>query len=101
MCFLDKIEDLEESTTFTTLVGPAQNTVQKAIQMCRGSHGPHQVVSQDLRRVRQVQSDVCPVSIQLLEYQTDMRRCRFDTLGKLTPAHRTGAPTARGRWVCP
>ena len=26
VCFLDKIEDLEESTTFTTLVGPAQNT---------------------------------------------------------------------------
>ena len=25
VCFLDKIEDLEESTTFTTLVGPAQN----------------------------------------------------------------------------
>ena len=33
--------------------------------------------------------------IQLLEYQTDVRRCRFDTLGKLTPAHRAGAPTAR------
>ena len=28
--------------------------------------------------------------IQLLEYQTDVRRCRFDTLGKLTPAHRAG-----------
>ena len=25
VCFLDKIEDLGESTTFTTLVGPAQN----------------------------------------------------------------------------
>ena len=25
VCFLDKIEDLEESTTFTTLVGPAQD----------------------------------------------------------------------------
>ena len=40
-------------------------------------------------------------TIQLLEYQTDMRRCRFDTLGKSTPAHRAGAPTARGRWVSP
>ena len=40
-------------------------------------------------------------TIQLLEYQTDMRRCRFDTLGKLTPAHRAGAPIACGRWVCP
>ena len=39
--------------------------------------------------------------IQLLEYQTDVRRCRFDTLGKSTPAHRAGAPTARGRWVSP
>ena len=37
---------------------------------------------------------------QLLEYKTDVRRCRFDTLGKLTSAHRTGAPTARERWVC-
>ena len=25
VCFLDKIEDLGESTTFTTLIGPAQN----------------------------------------------------------------------------
>ena len=40
-------------------------------------------------------------AFQLLECQTDVRRCRFDTLGKLTPAHRAGAPTARGRWVCP
>ena len=40
-------------------------------------------------------------AIQLLEYQTDVRRCRFDTLGKFTPAHRAGAPTARGRWVSP
>ena len=41
--------------------------------------------------------------IQLLEFQTDVQRCRFDTLGKLglgfdtlgklTPAHRAGAPT--------
>ena len=30
-----------------------------------------------------------------------MQRCRFDTLGKSTPAHRAGAPTARGRWVSP
>ena len=30
--------------------------------MCRGSHGPHQVVSQELRWVRQARSDVCPVS---------------------------------------
>ena len=39
--------------------------------------------------------------IQLLEFQTDVQRCRFDTLGKSTPAHRAGAPTARGRWVSP
>ena len=25
----------------------------------------------------------------------------FDTLGKLTPAHRAGAPNACGQWVCP
>ena len=31
--------------------------------------------------------------IHLPEYQTDVRRCRFDTLGKLTPAHSAGAPT--------
>ena len=30
-----------------------------------------------------------------------MGRCRFDTLGKSNPAHRAGAPTARGRWVAP
>ena len=42
-----------------------------------------------------------PLPIQLLEYQTDIRRCSFNTLGKLTPAHHAGAPTARGRWVCP
>ena len=36
------------------------------------------------------------VPFQILEYQTDVRRCRFDTLGKSTPAHRAGAPTARG-----
>ena len=36
-------------------------TVQKAIQMGRGFHGPHQVVSQDLRWVRQARNDVCPV----------------------------------------
>ena len=41
------------------------------------------------------------VPIQLLEYRTDVRRYRFDTLGKSTPAHRAGAPTARGRWVSP
>ena len=40
-------------------------------------------------------------SFQSLEYQTDVRRCRFDTLGKLTSAHRAGAPDARGRWVSP
>ena len=28
-----------------------------------------------------------------------MRRCRFDTLGKSTPAHRAGAPTPCGRWA--
>ena len=38
---------------------------------------------------------------QLQEYQTDMWRCRFDTPGKLTPAHSVGAPTARGLWVAP
>ena len=32
--------------------------------------------------------------IQLLEYQRDVWRCRFDTLEKLTPAHCAGAPTA-------
>ena len=26
-------------------------------------------------------------AIQLLEYQTNVQRCRFDTLGKSTPAH--------------
>ena len=26
-----------------------------------------------------------------------MRRCRFDTQGKLTPTHRAGAPTAQGQ----
>ena len=40
-------------------------------------------------------------AFQLQEYQTDMGRCRFDTPGKLTPAHRAGPPTVRGRWVCP
>ena len=40
-------------------------------------------------------------TIQLLEYQTDMRRCRFDTLGKLTTAHSAGAPTVHGQWVAP
>ena len=39
--------------------------------------------------------------IQLQEYQTDMGRCRFDTLGKSNPAHRAGPPTGRGRWVAP
>ena len=29
---------------------------------------------------------------QLLEYQTDMRRCRFDTLGKQTSAPLAGGP---------
>ena len=41
---------------------------------------------------------------QLLEYQTDMRRCRFDTLGKQTsaplaggpPPYTGGVPPARG-----
>ena len=40
-------------------------------------------------------------SIQLQEYQTDGGRCRFDPLGKSTPARRAGAPTAHGRWVSP
>ena len=31
-----------------------------------------------------------PHPYQLLEYQTDMRRCRFDTLGKQTSAHLAG-----------
>ena len=34
-----------------------------------------------------------PAPYQLLEYQTDMRRCRFDTLGKQTSAHLAGGPT--------
>ena len=38
---------------------------------------------------------------QLQEYQTDVGRCRFDTLGKSNPAHRAGAPTAHGRWEAP
>ena len=37
---------------------------------------------------------------QLLEFQTNVRRCRFDSLGKSTPAHCEGAPTAREGWVC-
>ena len=36
-------------------------------------------------------------TFQLQEYQTNMGRCRFDTLGKLTPAHSAGP----GLWVCP
>ena len=31
-----------------------------------------------------------PAPYQLLEYQTDMQRCRFDTLGKQTSAHLHG-----------
>ena len=38
---------------------------------------------------------------QLLEYQTDMRRCRFDTLGKQTSAHLAGGPTPYTGWVPP
>ena len=30
-----------------------------------------------------------------------MWRCRFDTPGKLIPAHCAGAPTARELWVAP
>ena len=45
-----------------------------------------------------------PTPIQILEYQTDMRRCRFDTLGKQTsaplaggpPPYTGGVPPARG-----
>ena len=40
-----------------------------------------------------------PCTYQLLEYQTDMQRCRFDTLGKRTPAHLAGNPNACGLWV--
>ena len=40
-------------------------------------------------------------SFQLQEYQTDMWRCRFDTPGKLIPAHSAGAHTARGLCVAP
>ena len=37
------------------------------------------------------------LAYQLLEYQTDMRRCRFDTLGKQTSAHLAlGPPRIRG-----
>ena len=39
-----------------------------------------------------------PKAIQLLEYQTDVWRCRFDTLNS---AHRAGAPTACEQWVAP
>ena len=38
---------------------------------------------------------------QLLEYQTDMRRCKFDTLGKQTSAHLAGGPTPYTGWVPP
>ena len=44
---------------------------------------------------------MCLQPFQLQEYQTDMWRCRFDTPGKLTPAHSAGPPTVRGLWVCP
>ena len=44
---------------------------------------------------------VQPASYQLLEYQTDMRRCRFDTLGKQTSAHLAGGPTPYTGWVPP
>ena len=47
------------------------------------------------------QAHCLPRPIQILEYQTDVQRCRFDTLGKSTPAHCAGAPTARERWVAP
>ena len=39
------------------------------------------------------------LAIQLLEYQTDVRSCSFDTLGKLAPDHRAGAPTAQELWM--
>ena len=42
-----------------------------------------------------------PQPIQLQEYQTDVERCRFDTLGKSNPAHHAGAHTAHGRWEAP
>ena len=42
-----------------------------------------------------------PGTFQLQEYQTDMWRCRFDTPGKLIPAHSAGAHTARGLCVAP
>ena len=35
-------------------------------------------------------------AIQSLEYQTDMHRCRFDTLGKFTPVQRAGASNVQG-----
>ena len=35
-------------------------------------------------------------TIQLQEYETDVWRCEFDNWGKLTPAHRAGAPSG---WV--
>ena len=44
---------------------------------------------------------VLRVPFQLQEYQTDMWRCRFDTLGKLIPTHSAGAHTARGLCVAP
>ena len=39
VCFFGQIEDLEESTTFTTLVGPAQNSWLHGCLM--GSTGHH------------------------------------------------------------
>ena len=38
--------------------------------MCRGSHGPHQVVSQDLRRVRQAR-----IEMWIWQQLTDARKC--------------------------
>ena len=42
-----------------------------------------------------------PDPYQSLEYQTDMRRCRFDPLGKQPSAHLAGGPPPYTGWVPP
>ena len=54
---------------------------------------------------RTVSQSVTNVDIELLrpfqlqEYQTDMRRCRFDTPGKLIPAHRAQRRVSHSPWT--
>ena len=67
--------------------------------MGTGRHLVEQI-EQLVKRLSRQQSSLLARPFQLQEYQTDVGRCRFDTLGKLTPAHRAGPPTAHGLWVC-